>query len=751
MKATKAVQLFSIILLGAPFLGTTSALAQEVKEAETQINVQAVQQLSKEKDRILDQITQVDSSDKETNFLKENQIAIPGGVTSQTVPEDSSQSSGTTDSQEENTFEEESSENNEIAKEETVDSTNTEESSTENVEPEETIDTTQEKVEEGQPSSSTADSADSTVQTSDDNEETELSEKKTTKAKASIISQVSEWHITVSGTTATINNYSGSTHSIIEIPTLEALKKADPNKYGKCTMVAITTKGLTNGAAFANEIFRTGTGSKIVFSDSSLNRFCSNRNVIKEVNLPNLDTSNLKNLYAAFEGCKNLTTVNLSGWNTSSVGSLDNLFANCPSLTTVNLSKWDISNVTSMPAMFKNCTSLKSVPSNLNAVKARDLSAMFYNCTSLTTIDLNSWNVSSAIYMRNMFEGCINLTTINISKWNTSKLEAIDRMFYNCTKLTKIDLTQWKTTNLKGVGMGSFVFCDSTTPLVLLAPKNSIFLNVNYAGFNRIPLGPTFDSNEGNFSDGAKQKYYFENCAMTIDNYNNKIVLDNLKKFAEENIPKRTGHTFKEWKDTSGRTPDAVTNILDDTNTTFVAQWEKALDPNAPEGSTKLPINNSSLGIAYMPTKFELPSTKLNEKGEQTIPFTDGNGFHIGVKDQQSGVKWDLRAQLNWNSPGLEESYIQSKNTNGQVNKNKNDGQSDFKDTDLEATSEVKGTSDLQINSKSEKTVMKADKENLEAVYDYALGDAELVIPESKYIQPDNYSGTVTWNLVKGP
>ncbi|NMP59537.1 BspA family leucine-rich repeat surface protein [Enterococcus mundtii] len=723
MKATKAVHLFSAILLGAPFLGTPSALAQELTAAETQINVQAIQQFSKEKDRVLDQVTQVDSSEKEANFLQENQITIPGGVVSQTTPEDVPQSSGTTDSQEENTSEE-SSENNEIAKEETVDSTNTEESSTESVETEEPVDTTQEKVEEeSQPSSSTENS---TVQTSDNSEETELSEEKTTKTKASDISQVSEWYITVSGTTATINNYSGSTHSIIEIPTLEVLKKADSKKYGQCTKVTITKNGLNTGASFANNTFRTGTGSKIVVSDSSLFKFCSNFNVIKEVNLSNLDTSNVTHLASAFESCKNLTTINLSGWN--------------------------VSNVTSMSAMFRNCTSLKSIPSNLNAAKATNFSSMFHNCTSLTTIDLNSWNVSSAIYMRNMFDGCSNLTTININRWDTSKLEAVDRMFADCTKLTKIDLSGWKTSKINTRSISDFVFCDSETPLLLLVPENDTVLKkMNYGSWNRIPLGPTFDSTDGSFSDGAKQKYYFEKCAMTVGDYNNKIVLDNFKTFTIENVPSRIGYIFKGWKDGNGNTPDSVTSVLDAQNTTFTAQWEKALDPNAPEGSTKLPINNSSLGIAYMPTLFELPNTELNEKGEQTIPFTEGNGFHIGVKDQQSGSQWSLRAKLDWTRSGMEAAYIQSKNTNGQVHKNKNDGQSDFEDSDLESTSDVSGLSNLKINSKSESIVMEASKGNREAVYDYALGDAELVIPESKYVQPDTYSGTVTWNLVKGP
>ncbi|WP_430618716.1 hypothetical protein [Enterococcus sp. DIV1072d] len=36
-------------------------------------------------------------------------------------------------------------------------------------------------------------------------------------------------------------------------------------------------------------------------------------------------------------------------------------------------------------------------------------------------------------------------------------------------------------------------------------------------------------------------------------------------------------------------------------------------------------------------------------------------------------------------------------------------------------------------------------------VYDFALGDAELVIPEVAQVQANQYAGQVNWNLVKAP
>ncbi|MBK5028927.1 hypothetical protein IL314_15400, partial [Enterococcus faecium] len=40
---------------------------------------------------------------------------------------------------------------------------------------------------------------------------------------------------------------------------------------------------------------------------------------------------------------------------------------------------------------------------------------------------------------------------------------------------------------------------------------------------------------------------------------------------------------------------------------------------------------------------------------------------------------------------------------------------------------------------------------NKNAVYDYGLGEAKLVIPETQNIQVGSYTGNVEWNLISAP
>ena len=82
--------------------------------------------------------------------------------------------------------------------------------------------------------------------------------------------------------------------------------------------------------------------------------------------------------------------------------------------------------------------------------------------------------------------------------------------------------------------------------------------------------------------------------------------------------------------------------------------------------------------------------------------------------------------------------------------KNENNGIDPFREEDLKDTSEVIGEPHLSINE-MESLIMSAQNDKRVGVYDYSLGKLTLIIPEVKYIEPNQYSGTIQWNLVSAP
>ena len=83
-----------------------------------------------------------------------------------------------------------------------------------------------------------------------------------------------------------------------------------------------------------------------------------------------------------------LKTLNLSNLNTSQITSMSAMFSDCTSLASLNLSNWDISQVKFINGMFQQCSGLASLDlSHFDIAKAYAFSVwMFYNCSSLKTI-----------------------------------------------------------------------------------------------------------------------------------------------------------------------------------------------------------------------------------------------------------------------------------------------------------------------------------------------------------------------------
>ena len=134
----------------------------------------------------------------------------------------------------------------------------------------------------------------------------------------------------------------------------------------------------------------------------------------KDLDVSNLNTSNMTNMGYMFSDCKSLTELDLSKWDTSNVINMNDMFSGCYALKTVDVSKFDTSNVTDMSNMFADCYELTALDiSNWDTSKVTDMSYMFYNCRSLTTIK-GVIDMKSCILYDHMFDGCDNLIGVKI-------------------------------------------------------------------------------------------------------------------------------------------------------------------------------------------------------------------------------------------------------------------------------------------------------------------------------------------------
>ena len=151
---------------------------------------------------------------------------------------------------------------------------------------------------------------------------------------------------------------------------------------------------------------------------------------IKEIDLSNLNISNVSSMSEMFNGCSNLEKIIFGNFFTSSLINMNRLFYNCSKLTSIDLSKFDTSKVTNMVETFSHCENLKSIDvSNFNTEQVEDMTDLFAYCYSLTSINLSNFNTSKVKIMKGMFYKCHALEHLNLSIFDTSLVNNFESMF----------------------------------------------------------------------------------------------------------------------------------------------------------------------------------------------------------------------------------------------------------------------------------------------------------------------------------
>lgn len=233
----------------------------------------------------------------------------------------------------------------------------------------------------------------------------------------------------------------------------------------------------------------------------------------------NADISGASSLRNMFSNCYNLETVVFGDLDASAITDMKNMFSSCYKLKNVDLSSLDTSSVQDMHYMFYYCNNLESVTFGGKFVTAavKDFSYMFCNCDKLKSLDLSSFDTSSATNMNGMFqscdvlesvafgdkfntssvedfsgmfEGCTALDSIDTSNFDTSSATSFNRMFSNCTSLKKLDLSKFDST--KAYAESPEEYADdffSNVPLEELILSDKFVINEDCCLYN-------FDINE---------------------------------------------------------------------------------------------------------------------------------------------------------------------------------------------------------------------------------------------------------------
>ena len=94
------------------------------------------------------------------------------------------------------------------------------------------------------------------------------------------------------------------------------------------------------------------------------------------------------------------------------------IFRNCYSLKEIDLTNFKSLNVKHINSMFYNCKSLISLNiTHFNTSSVKYFNHMFAGCSSLTSLDISNFHSKHIKNLQSMFEGCMNLSYINMSNF----------------------------------------------------------------------------------------------------------------------------------------------------------------------------------------------------------------------------------------------------------------------------------------------------------------------------------------------
>jgi surface protein len=131
----------------------------------------------------------------------------------------------------------------------------------------------------------------------------------------------------------------------------------------------------------------------------------------------------------------------ISKWRTSGLVDMNSTFKN--SNFNGNINEWNISNVIDIRNIFEGNTSFNKPINNWVFSKdVRDMSRMFYGASAFNQ-SINTWDTSNIVNMSNLFTGASTFDQ-SLNLWNTSLVRDMSEMFMNATSFNG-NIRTWNT------------------------------------------------------------------------------------------------------------------------------------------------------------------------------------------------------------------------------------------------------------------------------------------------------------------
>ena len=333
------------------------------------------------------------------------------------------------------------------------------------------------------------------------------------------------------------------------------------------------------------------------------------------INLDNLDTSKVTDMYMMFARAAGAIELDLHTWDVSNVQNMYQMFIGSK-FTGINISGWQTTSLTNMASIFNGCTNLVSIDlSNIDTSKVEDMQGAFMN-VPIATLDISAWNTSKNTSVRTMFSGMTNAETIYVGDgWSTELITGAN----DSATLPLSGMTN------KLVGGAGTVWSDDK--------KN---------GLTYLHLDDPCDNNPGLFSKkNARYVCYYSNIPEGEANSGAKtgdyLMIEGGS--LATNTFTRDGYVFSGWKDADNNeyTDEQVMTGLTESKTPLelYAQWDAApytVAFNANGGE----VLQSTKTVTYLQPYGELPTPV---KYDYT---TDPNGSILGGK--YSFKEWNTKA-----------------------------------------------------------------------------------------------------------
>ncbi|HHA4384238.1 TPA: BspA family leucine-rich repeat surface protein [Enterococcus faecium] len=456
-------------------------------------------------------------------------------------------------------------------------------------------------------------------------------------------------------------------------------------------------------------------------------------------------------LYQAFLNNKNIIEVDLSGLESTNIINMEQLFKGCSNLVRVTLNGLDTHNVTNFKSMFYDCSKLSDVDiSTLNTENVIDMSYLFYNCYALENIDLSGWDTAKVQWMGRMFHNT-KISSLDIRHFKTPSLVSTNRMFNGCSKLKVIRMDNFDMS--KVTDSAAMFYRGEGTETLVVTKDHQLLTTYRFNSDNTHPLTkPALNANGGSFENSQEVKYYFEKVAVLPED----LQLAKFEEFKNTNIPTKSNSVFRRWEETTS-SKSSNEGVLDLLDKSYMAKWKNMICNTTVDNKKLNTVGN--IGFVYLPEHFLTTETKLQDEGEQRIRFNKKQSLNIGVRDlSQSKSYWSVSGQLNWLRKEIPGAYIQIESNKDSIKKNINDNVNDFDsshdlvDANEEVSTAPSNDGYLKITSSSVNRLIEANTDKThDDIYDYNLGNASLVIPDTKYVQEGEHTATVEWNLTNAP